>query len=133
MENIFNLENIFSFNFSILNKIIEFFQLSLVLTFFIFVLIAISLSLICYFVYKNNKKIKSKLLKYFINKHNIHILIEHLLIEFNNDYLIERNHKTKDIYFINFNNTLIKKSKFIAKIESLNLIFKNKFYFRSKI
>lgn len=130
------MDNTLIFKNELFDKIINYFQTTMIASIFILALFASISFIVLYVVYKHNKRIKNKLLYRFINNNKIHSLAENIFNQVNNEFEIEHvelKEKTKEYNHIwKIRNALIDKFKFISKLEFLNNIFNSKFYFRSK-
>lgn len=130
------MDNTLIFKNELFDKIINYFQTTMIASIFVLVLFASISFIVLYVVYKNKNRIKNKLLYRFINNNKIHWLAENIFSQVNNEFEIdhiefkEQIKKYNDI--LKIKNTLIDKFKFISKLEFLTNIFNSKFYFRSK-
>lgn len=130
------MDNTLIFKNELFDKIINYFQTTIIASIFVLALFASISFIVLYVIYKHKKRIKNKLLYRFINNNKIHSLAENIFNQINNEFEIEHvelKEKTKEYNNIwKIRNALIDKFKFISKLEFLNNIFNSKFYFRSK-
>lgn len=130
------MDNTLIFKNELFDKIINYFQTTMIASIFVLALFASISFIVLYVIYKHKKRIKNKLLYRFINNNKIHSLAENIFNQINNEFeieYIELKEKTKEYNNIwKIRNALIDKFKFISKLEFLNNIFNSKFYFRSK-
>ncbi len=130
------MDNTLIFKNELFDKIINYFQTTMIASIFVLALFASISFIVLYVIYKHKKRIKNKLLYRFINNNKIHSLAENIFNQINNEFEIEHvelKEKTKEYNNIwKIRNALIDKFKFISKLEFLNNIFNSKFYFRSK-
>lgn len=130
------MDNTLIFKNELFDKIINYFQTTMIASIFVLALFASISFIVLYVIYKHKKRIKNKLLYRFINNNKIHSLAENIFNQVNNEFEIEHielKEKTKEYNNIwKIRNALIDKFKFISKLEFLNNIFNSKFYFRSK-
>lgn len=93
------MDNTLIFKNELFDKIINYFQTTMIASIFVLALFASISFIVLYVIYKHKKRIKNKLLYRFINNNKIHSLAENIFNQINNEFEIEHvelKEKTKE-------------------------------------
>ena len=93
------MDNTLIFKNELFDKIINYFQTTMIASIFVLALFASISFIVLYVIYKHKKRIKNKLLYRFINNNKIHSLAQNIFIQVNNEFEIEHvelKEKTKE-------------------------------------